>query len=562
MCGLALVTWAEDSEDILEGVQDMRRKKYLWIFLALALIFALVVVAGCGEQADEPSEPTEPDEPEEDEEEEDEEEPAGPQEGGSIVIAQPAPNVPPPDIHNASNIGDLCGASMIGEPLIFWRDEDYHGSLADSWDVSEDGLTYTFNVRTGVKFHNGETLDAHDIIANFDRITNPEDPRYAAGSFANVVNYEATGDMTFTLELGGMDPDFLAKILTVWILEPGSWETGDYAGTGPFMIGEYAEDERLVLNRFEDYWGGMPNLESITFRGIPDAGTQVLELETGGIDMALFAPPKEGQRLEDLGFNVMEFGRVNWARLVFNMSTVTDLDLRRAIAYAIDRQALIDVAYAGYGVPMDQLAVPGSWAYDENAPSYTYDPARATAVLDEAGYVDASGDGIREINGEPIVLHLPVRGDDEAWLRATQMIQQMLFDVGISTQITTAARLPYYDAVRTGGFDITLWLSNAAAEPPVAIGNLDGASYWNVSQYPKDHPVQVNINELIVAGRSTLDFDERKQHYSEINQLVYDEAIEAFGWWMFQIYAARSEINDVFLAPSGIFYQTHLWYLD
>ena len=281
-----------------------------------------------------------------------------------------------------------------------------------------------------MKFHNGETLDAHDIIANFDRITNPEDPRYAAGSFANVVGYEATDDMTFTMELGGMDPDFLAKLLTVWILEPGSWETGNYAGTGPFMIGECAEDERLVLERFDDYWGGRPNLDTITFRGIPDVGTQVLELETGGIDMALFAPPKEGQRLEDLGFNVMEFGRRNWAQLVFNMTTVTDLDLRRAIAYAIDRQALIDVAYAGYGVPMDQLAVPGSWAYDENASSYTYDPDRAIAVLDDAGYVDASGDGIREINGEPISLHLPVRGDDEAWLRATQMIQQMLFDIG------------------------------------------------------------------------------------------------------------------------------------
>ena len=98
----------------------MSRKKYLWIFLALALIVALTVVAGCGEQVEEPTEPTEPAEPEEEEEEK---EPAGPQDGGSVVIAQPAPNVPPPDIHNASNIGDLCGASTIGETLIFWRDE-------------------------------------------------------------------------------------------------------------------------------------------------------------------------------------------------------------------------------------------------------------------------------------------------------------------------------------------------------------------------------------------------------------------------------------------------------
>ncbi|MFO8060982.1 MAG: ABC transporter substrate-binding protein, partial [Bacillota bacterium] len=213
-------------------------------------------------------------------------------------------------------------------------------------------------------------------------------------------------------------------------------------------------------------------------------------------------------------------------------------------------------------VVMDQLAVPGSWAHDESAPSYYYDPDEAKAVLDEAGYVDTDEDGIREINGEPINLHLPVRGDDDAWLRATQMIQQMLFDVGIGTEISTAARLSYYDAVRTGKYDITLWLSNAAAEPPVACGNLDGTSYWNVSQYPSDHPVQVKIDELIVAGRSTLDFDERKQYYSEVNELVYDEAIEAYGWWMFQIYAANPDIKDVFLAPSGIFYLTHLWHLE
>ncbi|MFO8059559.1 MAG: ABC transporter substrate-binding protein, partial [Bacillota bacterium] len=218
--------------------------------------------------------------------------------------------------------------------------------------------------------------------------------------------------MTVTMELEGMDPDFLAKMLTTWILEPGSCETGDFAGTGPFMIAEFAEDERLTLNRFDDYWGGKPKLDQVVFRGIPDPDTQILELETGGIDIALFAPPKEGQRLEGLGFNVMEFGRVNWARVVFNMTTVTDLDVRRAICYAIDRQALIDVAYAGYGVVMDQLAVPGSWAHDESAPSYYYDPDEAKAVLDEAGYVDTDEDGIREINGEPINLHLPVRGDD------------------------------------------------------------------------------------------------------------------------------------------------------
>lgn len=490
--------------------------------------------------------------------------PAEPKKGGSIVVADSGSTVPSPDPHLAATISGHSGASMIADPLLMWKDEKYVGLLAEKWDVSPDGLTYTFTLREGIKFHNGTVIDANAVKANYERIRDPKDPKPSAGSLALVDAIEVVNPRTLRLKLKSMDPDFLRNLIALWIIDPATWggvKEGKYpAGSGAFKVAQYVEDQKLVLERFDGYWDGPAVLDRITIKAVPDPGTQVVELETGSADIITFAPPREGARLSTAGFKVMPFGRVNWARVVINMKTVDDLAIRKAICYAINREAIIQVAYSGYGEPMLSLTVPGSWGHIP-APAYTYNVAEAKKVLDAAGYKDTNGDGIREKNGKNIVLHLPTRGDDEAWLRATQMIQQMLFDIGIGTSITTAARLSYYTEVRVGNYDISWWLSNAPPEPPIAFGNLEGASYWNVSQLPKDSKLQLKLDELIAASRKTLDQKQRAEYFKQINQLVYDEAIEALGMWLRQIYVASPKLQNIYVAPSGIMYQFHKWSL-
>jgi len=523
----------------------------LIVVSVLVLSLVLAFGAGCGTEPAPEDEGSEQEPPETGTETETE---TGTEEGGSIVIAMQGNEVPPPDAHDASTISDLCGASMFCEPLIIWKDGEYIGLLAEDWEVSDDGLT---------EFHNGKVLNAQMIKDNIERIRDPNDPKYASGTLTIISDIEVIDDSTVALHLEKMDPDFLLRLTStsVCIQEPSSWESGDPAGTGPFQVTEYIPDEKLVVTRFDNYWGEKALLDEIQMRPVPDPSTLVVELETGGAHLILFAPPSEGKRLEELGFNVMPFGRVNWARVAYNMTTVTDKAVREAIAYALDRQAIIDVAYAGYGEIMENLIVPGSWA-DNDLSGFTYDPEKSKQILDDAGYVDTDENGIREIDGEDIVLHLPTRGDDSAWLRATQMIQKMLFDVGINTEITTAARLSYYEEVRTGNYDITWWLSNAVPEPPVAAGNLEGVSYWNVSQFPKDHPVQLQIDELISNARSILDREERAAYYHELNELWFEEAVEAPGMWLRQIYVADPALKGMYLAPSGVMYQFEQMYLE
>src|SRR5690606_38791756 len=155
--------------------------------------------------------------------------------------------------------------------------------------------------------------------------------------------------------------------------------------------------------RFQDYWGGAPIIETIVARNIPEPATLVLELEAGTVDTIMFAPANEVARLDSAGFDVLSFGSVNTAFVALNNTTVP-VELRRAICYAVDRDVLLNTAYAGLGKPELTIALPGTWAYDSSVHGYSYDPEQAAAILDAAGYIDTNGDGIREKDGEALNL--------------------------------------------------------------------------------------------------------------------------------------------------------------
>lgn len=241
------------------------------------------------------------------------------------------------------------------------------------------------------------------------------------------------------------------------------------------------------------------------------------------------------------------------------MQTVTELSIRKAISYALDRDAIKYVAYAGLAEEMTTIAIQDTWLYDDTIGGYQYDLDRANEILDAEGWAKGR-DGIRIKDGEPIRFHLPTRGDDEAWLRSTQMIQQMLLDIGIDTYITTADSQTFYSQVRTGDYDLAWWLSNAPPEPPIAHGNLRSASYWNVTQYSPEDPIMVRFDELHVLSTATIDFAERAVYYHEMQQLHYDEAIEALGLWLQQVHVANPALKGLEVAPTGVVYDAFNWH--
>ncbi len=477
--------------------------------------------------------------------------------GGTLVIAYQSNTVPEADPQVTRNIGAQWVAEMVTDPLLRYDNatESFLPVLATSWDVSEDGLHYTFHLREGVLFHNGVAFTADAVVKSFERIRDAANPLAGAGLLSPVDTIEAVDPLTVRLNLKSVFPDFLSNMDRLWIVEPGSFGTEFPVGCGPFRIvpAEYKIDQSMVLEKFAQYWAGEPYLDKIQVRIIPDMATALIELEQGTVDVVQYAAGKDLPRLQALGIQPIIFGRINWANVVINLSKVTDVRLRRAIMFAVDQQALIDGAYGGLGDPMYRMGYPGTWLENTDVGA-TYDPEEAKRILDEAGWTDTNKDGIREIDGKEIDLYFPTRNQAE-WVSATQMIQQMLREVGIGTHITMAERMPFYDQVRTGDYDIAWWLSNDAAEPPIALYTWDAREYWCVHQGKT--PV---LQLLIEQAESELDREKRAAYYREVQRILIEEAYAAPGMWNKQVHVMGPKAHGLLVASTGIAYDSHLWW--
>ncbi|MBX3142162.1 MAG: ABC transporter substrate-binding protein [Trueperaceae bacterium] len=473
-----------------------------------------------------------------------------------FVLASPGASGAEADPQRNSNIYGHTVSQLVADTLLLYYDGDYVPALATSWELSEDELTYTFHLRGGVKFHNGVTLTAEAVKASFERITDPDDPLPSAGRLSEVTSVTTPDDLTVVVTLGAPNPDFLLNLNQVWIIEPGSAADGAVpVGSGPYVIAEYEPDQQIVMTRFEDYWGGPANIETIVTRNIPEPATLVLELEAGTVDAIMFAPPDEVARLGDAGFDVISFGSVNTAFVALNNARLADVELRRAICYAVDRDVLLNTAYAGLGQPELTIALPGTWAQDPSVPGYGYDPDQAAAILEAAGYVDTNGDGIREKDGQPLDLNFQARGDG-AWLLATQIIQQFLSDVGIGSTITTSERNTYYTNVRTGEYDIGWWIDNANPEPPIYEYAFHSAEYWNLTQRGDD------LDALIEAGRSSADRAVRAPAYFQLQRAVYEQAVQCPQFWIEQAHVVTSKLQGVKVSSMGVLLNAHQWRLE
>jgi ABC-type transport system substrate-binding protein len=482
--------------------------------------------------------------------------------GGTLVMAYQGNTIPEVDPHTTSNIAGHIISELISDPLLRYDSaaEMYVPVLATSWDISEDGLSYVFHLRDGVLFHNGVTLTADAVKQSFERIRNPDNAMYGAGLLAPVAQIEVLDDLTVQLTLSGVFPDFLANLDRLWILEPNSFaELGDddfVAGCGPFKVipSEYRIDESILLEKFVQYWGGEPYLDYFEIRLLPDMATALIELERGEIDLIEFVAGKDIPRLEALGCQPYFFGRINWDNVAFNLSTVTEVELRRAMCYALDAQAILDGVYGGLGEVQRGMGYPGTWLENTEIAGYEYDPAEANRILDAAGWFDTDGDGIREIDGENIDLYFPTRNSDE-WSRATQMIQLMYREVGIGTHITMAERMPFYDQVRNGDYDIAWWLSNDSAEPPIALYSWDNREYWCISQV--ETPV---LQLLIEAAESEGDQDKRAAYYKEIQRIFYEDAYMAPGFWSKQAHIGSPSLRGFQVSSLGVAFDAHAWW--
>ncbi len=309
-------------------------------------------------------------------------------------------------------------------------DGDFEPLLAESWAISDDGLTYTFNLRQGVVFHDGASFEAEDVVFSLDRARDEANGHPFAPQLAVVDSVTAIDDFTVEVVLSQFSANFLFNMAQSvgMIFDEASVDSLADApvGTGPYAFSDWVRGDAITVVANPDYWGDAPLLDSITYRYIPDANALNNAILAGDIEIiaGVSAPELLEVFEDDDAFNV-QVGTTNGeVTMALNNrgDALSDVRVRQALSFAIDRQAVIDGAYFGYGDIIGTFAVPTDPYYVDLTDVYSFDPEKAVELLAEAGYAD----------GLELSFKLPPPSYAR---RSGEIIQSQLEEVGVNVSI-------------------------------------------------------------------------------------------------------------------------------
>lgn len=305
--------------------------------------------------------------------------------------------------------------------------------LATDWTIAEDGLTYTFTLREGVSFHNGETFDSATAKFTLERIISEDSTNGQKKLYTSIESIDAPDATTLVLHLSTPTSDLLYWLgfPAAIMVEPTSADTNGATpvGTGPFKVDEWRKGDRVLMSAFDGYWGEAPALDSLTARFIGDAQAQAAALKSGQVQViAEFAAPE----LFDQFTGDAKFKAVNGVgemEVIAGMNNerkpFSDIRVRQALMKSIDRKMLIEAAQSGYGTAIGSHFSPASPFYEDLTGEYAYDPEAAKALLAEAGYPD----------GFEFTFKVPNRTYAQ---RAAEIMQAYFQQIGVTAKIETS----------------------------------------------------------------------------------------------------------------------------
>ncbi len=412
--------------------------------------------------------------------------------------------------------------------------------VAKSWEVSEDMKTWTFYLRDDIKFHDGQPLTAEDLAFTLEYLP-ASDPAWQLVDL-DYESFEVIDDYTFKVTMNstfGMPypPLYWMPILPKHIWEPykddmKSYDNPNLLGSGPYKVKEFKQGQYVWLDANTDYWGGMPGLDEIVFKVYGTEDAKQMALRTGDIDMVgyLGVNPitlNDFKKVKDI--EIITAPDINLYWLSFNMhqeNGMQDLEVRKAIMHAIDVDRIIDMALLGYGEPADSFVYPELEWYNDDITRYSYDPKKAAAILDAAGYADTDGDGIRnEKNGENMVYEIMVGADYSAEIKASRLIKEMLAEVGIGIEQKIVDLDTYYYyiyAPEEDKFDMAFAYEgpgpNGEWSWDICRGWSNGGAGWNTAYYNSSEFDTALDNML-----SAVTFEDKNVYRKEMQKIISDD---------------------------------------
>ena len=384
---------------------------------------------------------------------------------------------------------------------------EYEPELATSWEVAEDGSTYTFKLREGVKWHDGKPFTSADVKYTIERGV-----ELGTGNYPGVDYVEAPDEHTVVVHMTAADSVFLDKQWTgdCCVMQDGCDDSiGQWPiGTGPYKMEEWVAGDHITIVKNEDHWSeeGAPN-DKIIFSIIPEDATRLVALQSGDIDIAPISATDVKHVEADENLNVLNKTGIWLDQLGFNCGKgpLADVRVRKAIAHAINRQAIVDGVLEGYGVVMNTPVAIGKVGYYDGVPAYEYNVEKAKELMAEAGYADGFELDLA-IYSYPLV---------------AQLIQYDLSQIGITVSITQMEKTAQLEFVNSGEADLFFW-GRSGGPADIYVKSFSSTSNGSTAKNNFNYKNE-RVDELYELSHLTLDTAERNEVYKELQLIVMDE---------------------------------------
>ncbi|MBA2595567.1 MAG: ABC transporter substrate-binding protein [Chloroflexia bacterium] len=442
--------------------------------------------------------------------------------------------------------------------------------LAESWEISEDGLEYTFNLRQGVSFHDGAPFNAEAVVTWYNSfVEGAPDSQYDVAQMPYVQDFitswidsvEAVDEYTFRMMLPKPYSPLLANLAIpiAGVISPTAIAGGlealavNPSGTGAFRLAraeDWTRDSQMVLEANPDYWGGAPKVQQFILKVVPEGSTRLQQVETGELDVAWALTPEDVERArENPDLVIVEDAGLNTNNVEFNVTKepFTSKEVRQALNYAVNKQELSEGLYNGNMVPAGGVLPPVDWAFNPDLQSYPYDPDKALELLTAAGYDEAN-----PLTFTLMAYTIP-RGYNPVGDRLATAIQEYWAEVGVQAEIQTGEWTQYRADRREGKFQCSLsgWQGDNGDPDNFLYALLGGDSKGNGNNAFYENP---EVDALLADAVAVSDQEERKTIYQEAEQLIVDDAPWTFlGYQKHQV-VTRANITDFQLQPTYIYY--------
>ncbi len=428
---------------------------------------------------------------------------------------------------------------------------EFRPDLAEAWDTP-DPLTHRFRLRPGVRFHDGSPLSARDVVATYRYAMDPAHGCPASGALAAVAAVEALDEATVEFRLAEPRVSFPFQ-LTLGVLPErlaGRPDLGaEVVGTGPFRLAAFRPGEEVLLEAFAGHFEGPPALARVRFRIVGNATTRLLEIGSGGLDLLQNAVPPYAVKFlkKEPELAVSAAPGSSYQYLGYNLEDplLSDVRVRQALSYAVDRDELIAYALQGLARPATGVLPPEHWAHEAGVPVYVYDPARARALLDEAGHPDPDGDG------PAVRFTLSYKtSTDKTALEVANVIAAPLGRVGVGVAVRSFEWGTFFADVKQGNFQM-MSLRWIGLSDPDALHYLFHSASIPPAGANRGRFRDPEVDAWLDQSRAETDRGRRRELYGRVQARVARECVYTSLWWLDNVVVLRRGYEGYEALPGG-----------